>query len=54
MMLQRADLAAAVGFPDEARTWYTRVLDLWAEGDPELQPTVTRIRRALHALGSPK
>jgi tetratricopeptide (TPR) repeat protein len=51
MMLQRADLAAALGFPDEARTWYARVLDLWTEADPELQPSVTRIRTALTALG---
>jgi hypothetical protein len=49
-MLLRADLAAALGFRDESRLWYTRVLDLWAEADPELQPTVTRIRAALGAL----
>lgn len=54
MMLQRADLAAALGFPAEARTWYTRMLDLWAAADPELQPTVTRIRTALTALGTPR
>jgi hypothetical protein len=46
-MLMRADLAAGLGFPDEARTWYARVLDLWADADPELQPTVARIRAAL-------
>ncbi len=51
MMLQRADLAAALGFPDEARTWYARVLDLWAEADAELQPLVARIRAALLKLG---
>jgi tetratricopeptide (TPR) repeat protein len=50
IMLLRADLAAALGFRDESRLWYTRVLDLWAEADPELQPTVTRIRAALGAL----
>ena len=50
MMLQRADLAAAMGFPAEARTWYARVLDLWAGADPELQPTVTRIRAAMTKL----
>ena len=54
MMLMRADLAAALGFPDEARVWYTRMLDLWAEADSELQPTVTRIRTALIALGTPR
>ena len=47
MMLQRADLAAAMGHADEARTWYIKVLDLWSEADPEFQPTVTRIRAAL-------
>ena len=51
MMLQRADLAAALGFPDEARFWYTRMRDLWAEADPELQPAVAMIRAALAALG---
>lgn len=54
MMLVRADLAAAAGSRDEARTWYARVLDLWAQADPELQPTVTRIRAALAAPGPPK
>src|SRR5262249_10192992 len=54
MMLQRADLAAALGLLDEARIWYARVLDLWAEADPELQPTVVRIRAALAALGASK
>lgn len=52
MMLQRADLAAARGQRDEARTWYTKVLSLWSEADPELQPTVTRIRSALATLGT--
>ena len=47
MMLMRADLAAALGHPDEARLWYQRVLGLWAEADPELQPTLSRIRQAL-------
>lgn len=44
MMLLRADLAAALGFVDEARTWYARVLDLWSAADVELQPTIARIR----------
>ena len=52
MMLLRADLAAARGFADEARTWYARVLDLWAGADAELQPTVARIRAALAGLQS--
>ena len=47
MMLQRADLAAAAGQRDEARAWYSKVLSLWEQADPELQPTVSRIRAAL-------
>ena len=50
-MLLRADLAAALGFRDEARTWYRRFIDLWATAQPELQPVVERARRALAALG---
>ena len=53
MMLLRADLAAAAGQRDEAGKWYRRVLDLWSDADPELQPTVTRIRAALGKLGQP-
>ena len=49
-MLLRADLASAMGYPAEARTWYARVLDLWADADPELQPTLARVRMALAAL----
>jgi tetratricopeptide (TPR) repeat protein len=51
-MLQRANLAAAAGQRDEARKWYARVLDLWADADPELQPTIARIRGSLTALGT--
>lgn len=50
MMMLRADLAAKLGYPDEARVWYSRMLDLWADADPELQPTVQRMRAALAAL----
>ncbi len=53
MMLLRADLAAAAGYKDEARKWYDRVLDLWANADPELQPEMNRIRAAVAALGPP-
>ena len=52
MILLRADLAMALGQRDEARTWYSRLLDLWSDADPELQPTVTRVKAALRALGS--
>ncbi len=44
IMLQRADLAAAAGARDEARTWYARVLDLLHDADPELQSEVARVR----------
>jgi len=46
-MLLRADLAVAAGQREEAKKWYGRVLDLWADADPELAPTVARIRTAL-------
>jgi hypothetical protein len=49
-MLIRADLARATGSKAEARLWYMRVLDLWANADAELQPTIDRIRAALAAL----
>jgi len=52
IMLLRADLAAAMGRADEARVWYKRLLDLWANADPEFQPLIDRIRRALLALGA--
>ena len=52
MMLLRADLAAALGFPEEARVWYARVLDLWTEADAPLQPTIQRIQGALAASGA--
>jgi tetratricopeptide (TPR) repeat protein len=47
MMLLRADLAWALGHPEEARIWYSRVLDLWADADADLQPVVARIRARL-------
>jgi TolB-like protein len=51
MMLLRADLAAAAGGREEARTWYRRFIDLWSTAVPELQPIVARARQALAALG---
>ena len=51
MMLKRADLAAARGFRDEAREWYTKVLSLWENADPEMQPFVARIRASLAKVG---
>jgi TolB-like protein/tetratricopeptide (TPR) repeat protein len=52
LMLQRADLAAALGRKDEARVWYGRLLELWSNADAELQPTIARVRRAVAALGA--
>jgi tetratricopeptide (TPR) repeat protein len=51
LMLQRADIAAALGHRDEARTWYKRFLDLWSTAVPELQPIVARARKAYVAVG---
>jgi tetratricopeptide (TPR) repeat protein len=50
-MLLRADLAAATGQRDEARTWYRRFIDLWSTASPDLQPLVERARKSLAALG---
>ena len=47
MMLQSADLEMALGSRAEARKWYARVADLWADADPELQPILKRVRAAL-------
>lgn len=46
----RADLAAALGFRDEARLWYGRLLALWAKADPDAQPVVERVKKAYAAL----
>jgi tetratricopeptide (TPR) repeat protein len=52
LMLLRADLAAARGYRDEARLWYTRFLEAWATANPEFQPVVRRARAARDALGA--
>ena len=52
-MLLRAELAAAAGQRDEARTWYRRFIDAWATAIPELQPIVAQARTNLAALGDP-
>ena len=51
MMKQRGDLAAKLGFAEEARTWYERVLSLWATADPEFTPEVNRMQAAVAAMG---
>jgi TolB-like protein/tetratricopeptide (TPR) repeat protein len=50
-LLLRADLEAAKGDKQVARTYYRRFLTLWAKADPELQPIVDRARKSLAALG---
>ena len=51
LMLIRADLAAARGQRDEARTWYDRFLEIWSTATVELQPVVERVRASRAALG---
>src|SRR5262249_22729716 len=50
-MLLRADLASALGFKDEARLWYRRVLTFWKEADLEFRPFVDRVKRSYDAIG---
>ena len=52
MMKMRAELAAKLGFAEEARTWYEKVLSLWADADPDLKPELDRMRAAVAALRS--
>lgn len=51
MMKQRGDLAAKLGYPEEARTWYERLLRLWADPDPEFKAEADRVRAAVTSLG---
>ena len=50
MIRLRADLAASAGSKEEARLWYDRAIDLWANADDEMQPELTRMRAARAAL----
>jgi hypothetical protein len=52
MMKQRGELAARMGYPEEARAWYERLLRLWADADPEFKPEVDRVRAALAATAT--
>jgi hypothetical protein len=49
-MLLRGDLEAMVGDKATARICYQRLIDLWSGADPDLQPMVTRARKALDGL----
>ena len=51
-VLLRADLAAALGYKQEARVWYQRFLDLWAKADPQAAPVLDRVRKALAGLAT--
>ena len=50
-MILRADLAAALGQPAEARLWYKRLLDMWATPAPQYQAVVERVRKSYAAVG---
>ena len=43
-MVMRADLAAHAGDPGTAALWASRVLTLWSRSDPDLAPTLARMR----------
>jgi hypothetical protein len=43
-MALRAILAAEAGDTTTARRWAQDVLLLWSGGDPEIQPTLTKLR----------
>ena len=49
-ILERANLARALGFTDEAREWYRRFLDLWAKADPEFAPFIAGVRARYESL----
>lgn len=47
MMKLRGDLAMRLGEMAEAKTWYERVVSLWANADAEFKPEVSRMRAVL-------
>jgi hypothetical protein len=46
-MALRADLANQAGDKDTARRWAGAVVDLWADADAPVQPTLRRMRTML-------
>jgi len=46
LLLERARATEGLGQPDVAAEMYTRVADVWASGDPALQPIVSAARAA--------
>lgn len=51
VLLQRGDVAAALGDRAAARASYKRFLTLWAKSDPEFKPLMDRVRKAYAASG---
>lgn len=47
-----ASLHEQVGNAEDARFYYGRLVELWSDADPELQPRVEAARRAITALSS--
>jgi hypothetical protein len=52
-MILRGELAAALGYPEEAAKWLDRVIDLWADSEPDWQAEVTRLRAIRARLNAP-
>lgn len=53
MMKLRGDLAAKLGYAAEAKTWYERVLSLWANADAEFRPELNRMRAVVAGAARP-
>jgi tetratricopeptide (TPR) repeat protein len=51
LLLERARANEGLGQSEAAAGMYTRVADLWARGDPALQPIVSSARAAASRLG---
>ncbi len=47
---RRAEIYERLGNPGEAARHYRRVIEIWKDADPELQPWVEAARRAMEAL----
>ena len=54
MMKLRGDLASHLGYADEARTWYQRVISLWANADAEFRPELARMRAFMAQSPTPR
>jgi predicted negative regulator of RcsB-dependent stress response len=47
---RRGDLYAELGETDQAREAYERFLTAWRDAEPELAPTVARVRQAVAGM----